>query len=394
MNDDLLVRTLHTLAREPSAVPLGRETLIEPDDPVLVRYVQQVLRPLFVEQGAHDIIDLPMNQFAARFGTGEGPTLALMAYTPTQHHNLMSDPWSGRIRTPIELGIDEPCLFGQGVTQNKAHQACLLYIAKRLLSRSEMLNGTLFLCINNEGRSSHQCSNAMLEDLPRQPDFVIQLFCSGFDIYIGNRGRVDIHVDVLGQASHSSTGSLSGNPLRTTTRVLHRIEQLDQVLRRNTHPILGSEHAVPYQVTFDPLAPHTLPNSAKIVVDRRLLPGTDPRSATEELHQALDEVDLAGCLLKVTEGVSMLPVLLSDEERSMTAPLDAATTEHFGAAPKHTTFGGSFDAGGPASRGIPTVMFGVADEGDILGDDFVRLSALRAEAEILYSTVLRFFGAQ
>lgn len=48
-------------------------------------------------------------------------------------------------------------------------------------------------------------------------------------------------------------------------------------------------------------------------------------------------------------------------------------------------------AGGPASRGIPTVMFGVPEEGAVLADDYVRLSAVRAEYAILKSTVANFF---
>jgi hypothetical protein len=72
---DLLVDDLAALARIPSAVPLGEETLIEPD------HVQEHLRPPFLRLGAHDIID---NQFAVRLGHGHGPYLALMIgrYSP------------------------------------------------------------------------------------------------------------------------------------------------------------------------------------------------------------------------------------------------------------------------------------------------------------------------
>lgn len=197
---DYLVDTLARLARVPSAVPLGPDTLIEPDHPMLRHYVQECLRPEFVAVGAYDIVDLPRNQFAVRFGDGAGPCLALMAYTPTQHHDLMTDPWSGRIRTPLEHGVGEPCVFGQGVTQNKAHQACLLDLARWLGAAEAPLRGTLYLCVNNEGRSSHDCSWAILDGLPERPDLVVQLFCTGFDVTVGNRGRVDVAVDVRGTA--------------------------------------------------------------------------------------------------------------------------------------------------------------------------------------------------
>ncbi|MGH3589141.1 MAG: peptidase dimerization domain-containing protein, partial [Pseudonocardia sp.] len=323
--NDVLLRSVVALARVPSAVPLGRHTLIAPDDPLLVGYVQQHLRPMFQELGCTDILDLPRNQFAVRFGSGAGPCLALVAYTPTQHHNLMADPWSGRIATPLGPGVDEPCVFGQGVSQNKAHQACLLALASWLLGAR--FDGTLLLCVNNEGRSSHDCSTAMLDALPAPPDLLIQLFPTGFEISVGNRGRIDLHVDVRGAAAHSSTPPAGGGVIAATNQVLTRISALDADVRLRTHPRLGHEQVIPYQVVFDPLAPHTLPASAHVTVDRRLLPGTEPGDAADELRRALDGLD-TGCEITVRPGVVMLPAEFPQERGGLLAPLERAVQHH------------------------------------------------------------------
>lgn len=389
--NDVLLRSVVELARIPSAVPLGRHTLIEPDDPLLVDYVQHHLRPMFVDIGCTDIIDLPRNQFAVRFGSGDGPCLAMVAYTATQHHNLMADPWSGRIATPLESGVDEPCVFGQGITQNKVHQACQLSIAAWLAGRGARFDGTLLLCVNNEGRSSNDCSSAMLDALPVVPELMVQLFPTGFEISVGNRGRVDLHVEVCGQAAHSSTPPPGGGVIAATTEVLNRISALDADVRRRAHPRLGHEQVIPYQVVFDPLAPHTLPASAHITVDRRLLPGTDPQSTADELRRALDGLDV-GCEITVRAGVVMLPAEFPEECAGLLEPLEGAIQRHSGSAAARTIYGGSFDAGGPSARGVPTVMFGVPEEGDLLGDDFVRISDLRLQERILRSTVETFFG--
>src|SRR5262249_19015553 len=117
-----LVETLVELARLPTEVPLGPETLMEPDDPKLVHYVQGGIRPKLQALGAYDVLDVPRNQLVVRLGEGTLPaSLLVMAYTPTQHHNLMAEPFSGRIARAAEWGVDEPCVFGQGVSQNKAH---------------------------------------------------------------------------------------------------------------------------------------------------------------------------------------------------------------------------------------------------------------------------------
>ncbi len=57
-----LIQTLERLARVPADVPMGSEVFIEPDDPKLVHYVQNVLRPELSAIGAYDLIDAPGNQ--------------------------------------------------------------------------------------------------------------------------------------------------------------------------------------------------------------------------------------------------------------------------------------------------------------------------------------------
>jgi acetylornithine deacetylase/succinyl-diaminopimelate desuccinylase-like protein len=384
---DVLLQSAVDLARIPSAVPPGADTLIEPDDPMLVDYVQKHLRPRFAELGC-GVIDLPHNQLAVRFGTGNGPALVLVGYTPTQHHNLMADPWSGRIATPPEIG--EPCLFGQGVTQNKAHQATLLSLAA-WLADGPLIDGTLLLCVNNEGRSSHACSDAMLDALPVTPDLLIQLFPTGFGISTGNRGRIDLRIDVRGRAAHSSTPPAGGGVIAAVRQVLNRIDALDGDVRSRGQHRLGHEHVVPYQVVFDPLAPHTLPASAHITVDRRLLPGTDPDGTAGELRRALDGLG-TGCEITVSPGVLMLPAEFPEDRGDLLEPLEKAVLAHRGDPATHMTYGGTFDAGGPSARGVPTVMFGVPEEGDLLGDDFVRISDLRLQERIMRSTVASFFG--
>ncbi len=90
-----LIRTLERLAKVPVNVPMGTEVFIEPDDPKLVHYVQQVLRPELSAIGVHDLIDVSGNQIVARYGKGTSDrSLLIQVYTPVQHHNQMVEPWS------------------------------------------------------------------------------------------------------------------------------------------------------------------------------------------------------------------------------------------------------------------------------------------------------------
>lgn len=391
MSPEELVDLLVDLARVPSAVPLGEDTLIEPDDPILVHYVQDELRPRFVAAGAHDIVDLPKNQFAARFGSGDGPCLVLMAYTPTQHHNLMHDPWSGRVASAP--GTSDPAVYGQGVTQNKAHQACMVALASWLSQEDHDIEGTLWLCVNNEGRSSHECSDAILDNLPGDdPSLVVQLFNTDFGISVGNRGRVDLAVHVSGQATHSAAPPATGRVIDTVGDVIAAVGELDTSLTERQHPDLGGERAVVYQVSFDPIAPHTLPGTAKLIVDRRYVPPTEPAGAVEQLRHALAGLESTGCQIRVEQGATMLPALQTAQQLAPVRPLEEAVSSVLGREAERLIYGGAFDAGGPVARGIATVMFGVPDEGDLLGDDYVRTSDLVTEFTVLQQTTRNFFA--
>lgn len=391
-----LVEDLRALARVPSAVPMGAQTLIAPDDPVLLAY-HRALRPRFAAlvdrvPGAR-MVELPLEQFAVHVqAEAPGPELMLMAYTPTQHHNQMTDPWSGDLR-PTPDG-DELAVFGQGVTQNKAHQAVLLELLRRLAAAGGISRGSLWLCVNNEGRSSHSCSTAILDSLPTTPDLVVELFCTDFAVTVGNRGRVDIHVDLRGQATHSSNPPATGRVIDAVADVVVALRKLDRRAATHTHPELGAEQVVPYLVSYDPLAPHTLPSRARITVDRRLLPGTSPADATAELAAGLRELlgdAPQGCAMTVTEGVAMLPHQLDADQRHVLAPLEEAIRARLGEV-RHRVYGGTFDAGGPAARGVPTVMFGCPMPGGLLDDDYLTLTALRDEADIVHDAVVRYLG--
>lgn len=389
LDDRYLIATLAALARVPAEVPLGPEVFIAPDDPKLVHYVQEVLRPELVAVGAHDLTDVPGNQIVARYGAGtSGISLLVQVYTPVQHHNLMDEPWSGKIARAARWGYDEPCLFGQGVTQNKSHQAIVLAILKLLHERRVPLAGTLYVAINNEGRSSHACTEAILAALPVKPDFALLLTATGRRISLGNRGRVDINVAVRGEAAHSSVPHQGSSAIDGAHEAIARLRRM---ALPGSHPLLGGRHAIPYQVTYAPLAPHTLPERAHLRIDRRLLPGDEPGAATEEVRHAIG--DLSPWEVTVEQGHHMWPALVDPDHRGVRLLAEAHEAVH-GAAPETYYGAGTFDAGGACAAGVPAVMYGVGGGGGILDADFVPLSHLDSVARVVTRTIFSFLRAE
>jgi hypothetical protein len=140
-----LVGTLADLARVPTNVELGFDTLIEPDDPKLVHYVQDVVRRRLLDIGVYDLIDARRNNLVARLGSGEsGRCLLIQSYTTSQHHNLMERPFDGVVANGARWGRDEPVVISQGVSQNKSHQAVMLTVLKLLGELRMPLRGRLY----------------------------------------------------------------------------------------------------------------------------------------------------------------------------------------------------------------------------------------------------------
>ena len=384
-----LVTTLSALAQVPTDVPLGFDTLMEPDDPKLVHYVQDVIRPELARLGVYDLIDAPGNQLVARMGRGtSGRSLLILNYTPTQHHNLMEHPFSGRIANARAYGFPEPAVFGQGVSQNKAHQAVMLAVLKLLVESGVDLGGRLYWAVNNEGRSSHSCSEAILATLDETPSFGVIQIGTGLKLSMGNRGRVDVDVHLRGKAAHSSTPQEGLSAIEGAHQVIDRLRGLTWPDR---HPVLGGRHAIVYKVRYEPVAPHTLPSDAYLTIDRRLLPGDAPDVATEEVRRAIG--DLSPYTVEVSRGVYMWPAVVDSEHCGVRA-LKAAHRDVVGREVDVVYGQGTFDAGGPCRLGVPTVMYGATGGVWPTGADFVPISAVEAEARVLTRLILSEIGPE
>jgi len=388
LDEKYLIDTLIRLIKIPTHVPLGPKTLMAPDDPVLVHYVQEIIRPELSRIGAYEIIEAPLNQLVVRMGRGKSDRrILVMVYTPTQHANLMEDPFSAKIAIPSGTPYNEPCIFGQGVSQNKAHMAAMLSVLKWIIERKIDLAGTLYFAVNNEGRSSHHCTDAILSVLDSKPKTAVLAIGTDMKISLGNRGRVDVYVHVTGKPTHSSDPESGLSAIDGAFNVMKRLKMLDP---KEEHPLLGRQRLLVYQIVYDPIAPHTLPGTAKLTLDRRLLPGDDPEQVVADIREAIG--DLSPYKVEVEKGVMMLPALV-DENDPIVQGLQEASLQIRG---KHcvTKYGrGTFDAGGLTSKNIPAVMFGASGgQGGILGEDFVCLREVIEEAKMLGLTIMNMIS--
>jgi succinyl-diaminopimelate desuccinylase len=361
--------------RAPTHVPLG-ETEVLPGDGRIVGAVDNVLVPRLEELGPDEIRRHPSGDVAARFGPDRDDGVLVQTYIVSQHANLMADPSTSTIVDGAEFGIQGPCALGQGATQNKGPLAAAF---AALFGADSSFERPVWLAVNTEGRSSHGGSLRIIDDLGVRASSGIIAFGTDMKASLGNRGRVDIELTVEGVACHSSQPWLGRNPIESAADIVGALRALPL---RGEHPFLGKPTATPYQFACRPVAPHTVPEHVRIVVDRRLLPGDDPDEAVAEMSRHLERWSSE---VKLRPDVSMLPAEVDVDEPVVEALLDALRAEGH---PAETFWSqNTFDAGYACSKGIPTPMFGPGKRRfsgtGLIGDDMISIEECVAAARVL-----------
>jgi acetylornithine deacetylase/succinyl-diaminopimelate desuccinylase-like protein len=358
-------------------VPEG-ENRVDPLDPRLARFASDVAAPAFEELGGIVAVDR-LNNVVARFGERTGDELLLVAYPALHHGNEMKDPLRAR---RVDGADGRELWVGLGASQSKGGLAAMCAAVVALRESGVDPAGRLLVGICSEGSSTHASSTVLYEGLDPLPAGAVLTVGTRNQISLGNRGRVDVLVEIHGEATHSSVADeLGRNPIPVVAEVQRRIDAL--VLDPAEHPQLGRRSILPYKLTCGPVAPHTIPAWCRFVFDRRLLPGDDPEAAVAEVAAALKGLDVS-----VTQGATMLPALV-DEDASVVTALQRGAEQALGH--KLQTFypRSTFDAGYACSLGVPTVMCGPLsgelDTTGVLGDDFVAKDQL-VEAATIYAS--------
>lgn len=388
-----VTETLIALARTPTDVPLGQNE-IEPTDPKVGHYIHDVVRPMIEALDLGPVQIDSLNNLICRVGSGApSPSLLVMAYATSQHGNYTDPAIEGRLMNGRDYGCDADCVFGKGTAQNKGALAAVLGALKIIAGQKIRLRGTLIVVVNTESQSSHRCSVALFDGAGLRADAGWLAIGTG-GIVIGHRGRVDVHVTIRGEAGHSSQPHLGQNAIFGLREALNRLADLRGRITRSD-PDLGREHLEPYKLVTSPIAPHTMPDTAVLTIDRRVLPATDPTDTVQEIRSALG--DIPPYEIDVRAGATHLPYRVARDHPVVTA-LSSAHAAVRGEAPWIGFVPYAFDAGYANFRGIPTVMFGPPTQRrretgpDVLASEFVPVSEVWDFAKIYAQAILSILG--
>lgn len=332
-------------------------------------FAHDVAAPTFEELGAEVRVDR-LNNVVARFGEERGTELLFVAYPALHHGNEMADPLRARREDGRWIGL--------GASQSKAALAAVCTAVHALREQGVELAGRVTLAVSSEGRSSHASAEVLYAGFERLPAGGVLVVGTENRITLGNRGRVDVEIQIDGRPTHSSSPESGLNPIPVSAEVLRRVAELP--LDRTPHEQLGARELLAYKLVCGPVAPHTIPARCELVLDRRLLPGDDAGAVVTEIAAALADLPV-----RVARGPTMLPALVDPSARVVVA-LQEGARRGLGRELETVYPRGTFDAGYPCSLGVPTVMFGpsAGDLGGagVLDDDWVLEQDVRDAAAI------------
>lgn len=347
-------------------MPSPQTDLLE-SEPKLREFMQTGLLPrmkaLDMEKTRLDA----MGNLIAEAGSGRsGRSLMLVTHAMNQPPSTMPDPYGGKLIDATEHGLPGEAVLGKGASEQKGTMAAMLHAIEAVRAANVPLGGKLyFICCVSGETGKHDAIRNVVENEGVRADMAF-VYGNSLKLQLGNRGRVDVKVTVLGTASHSSRPNDGANAVSGAMEVLRRLAA--EIPNERYHPQLGTAWLTCNRIESFPKSTHTVQDRCELTLDRRLLPGEDPDAAVAEIAKVAGAVDgwkdpVSGKPLRVAveKGPVMYPSLVG-ENSNVVRLLRSACEAMLGAAPE-TFYGQSaHDQGYLNFVGIECANFGSGEQ--------------------------------
>ena len=320
------------------------------DDPEVKGFIRDCLLPELKERGLTNVRLDQMGNLICRIGRQDAAKKVLfLGYAMTHPASSMKEPFAGQV--VIEDG--QEYLRGRGISEQKGALAAMIAAAEFVNKNLETLDGELIFAVSLAGETGrHDAIDSIRQEIDLKADLGVVGIGTSSAICQGNKGRVDILVNVYGKSCHSSTPSLGINAIEGAMEVIGKLKEMPM---KGEHPKLGKATLTSTSIKSFPDATHTIQNECRLVFDRRLLPGDDIAAIVDEVKQTItgDEPHE----VEVIQGPVTFPSEVGDDSivyEQLSEAIKAVTYEKAQAFYSNS----AIDAGYLNKWDIPSVMFG------------------------------------
>ena len=269
-----MTRFLRDMVRIPSESCRERE--------VILRIRQEM------EAVGFDRVEIdPMGNIHGAIGSGRR-LIALDAHIDTvgvgNPDNWEFDPYEGY--------EDDACIGGRGTSDQEGGMAAMVY-AGRIIKELGLEDDFTLLMTGTvqEEDCDGLCWQYIIRELGIKPEFVVSTEPTDGGIYRGQRGRMEIRVDVKGVSSHGSAPERGVNAIFRMGHILKELEELHARLKED--PFLGKGSLTVSEIFYTSPSRCAVADGCSISVDRRLTHGEDKELALSQIRE-LPAVKAAG----------------------------------------------------------------------------------------------------
>ena len=259
-------------------------------EPQVLSLIRDVIEPELEQAGLRPVIDGMGNLILHIKGRSRNDRLMLVGYAMCAAPSTMQNPYSGEIVDGAPYKLHGECVWGRGACEQKGSLAAMLTAVRLIGANKVELPSDLYLVVSTAGETGRHDSLAYVLDHGRvEADWCI--IDGPPQIQVGNKGRIDVLVTVRGKQAHSSRPWEGINAIDGAMKVLDKLKPLMPTPETKRHESLGKVSLAPNAIESFPKATHTIQNECRIMFDRRLLPGDDPKKAVQQMIDAIGKIE-------------------------------------------------------------------------------------------------------
>lgn len=344
---DALVDLTRILVEQPSENPPGDEAAVAT---VLEERLETSLVPFEVERYE---VEPGRPNVVATAGDPDRGTILLAGHTDVVPANAAD--WSG---DPYRLHKEGDRIVGRGTADMKGALVAKLLAAESYLSEPSAGRVILAFVCDEEHDGIGMRS---IVERGISADCAVIGEPTRLHVCTAQKGVVRYRITVHGKSVHSGTPERGVNAITGLDRIVQRLEEFNDERRHETsHPLLTPETVTVTRIEGG-IAPNVVPDTAELLVDWRLLPGspTDPEQLDRRIDDLVSDLAIDGRLLDVTVDrlVFARGTEIDPEHEFVNIAVDAAATA--GIESETVGFNAATDARFLIHDGsVPTVLFG------------------------------------
>ncbi len=390
---------IHELAKqyEPEMTRFLRDMVAIPSESCQEEKVVQRIREEMEKVGFDRVEIDPMGNILGYIGSGER-LIAFDAHIDTVGVGVASN-WEF---DPYQGFEDKECIGGRGTSDQEGGMASMVYAGK-IIKDLGLAEGYTVVMVGTvqEEDCDGLCWQYIIRELGLRPEFVVSTEPTDGGIYRGQRGRMEIRVEVEGVSAHGSAPERGDNAIFKMGRILGELEALHTRLKDDD--FLGKGSLTVSEIFYTSPSRCAVADGCAISVDRRLTAGEDADLAISQIAE-LPAAREAGAKVTMytydTPSYTGLvyptdcyfPSWVVEEDHPAVQATASAYRSLFGEEPRIDKW--TFSTNGVAITGmhnIPTVGFGPGKEAQAHAPnertwkaDLVRCAALYAALPGVY----------